>query len=113
MEVKEEHKPLLKKLGLGDDDFAHFDGKFVRYEFDQKRGVRIYDPYYTTSYNEYIGIDGWSAWGDENDTFMSDILKGSLEKIRRKEASRPEADMKEISKALQKKFGENPGSEAE
>jgi hypothetical protein len=112
MEVKEEHKPLLKKLGLSDDDFARFDGKFVRYEFDQQRGVRIYDPYYTTSYNEYIGIDGWSAWSDENDTFMSDILKGSFEKIPRKEASRPEAEMEEISEALQKKFGKHPDSTA-
>jgi len=105
MEVKEEHKKLLKKLGLTDEDFGRFDGKFVRYEYDEKRGVRIYDPYYETSYNEYIGIDGWSAWSDENDTFMSDILKGAHEEVRQREASSAKTDQQEISKALEKKFG--------
>jgi len=112
MEVKEKHKPLLKKLGLGDEDFELFDGKFVSYEFDAKRGVRIYDPYYTTSYNEYIGIDGWSAWSDENDTFMSDILKTSHEEVRRKVEAHPRSDGQEISEALQKKFGKNPDANA-
>ncbi|RLF58207.1 MAG: hypothetical protein DRN37_05320 [Thermoplasmata archaeon] len=78
MEIKQEHKALLKKLGLVEEDFERFDGRFVRYEYDEKRGVRLYDPYYMTSYNEYIDADGWSAWSDENDTFMSSILKGSL-----------------------------------
>ncbi len=105
MVVKDEHKELLKKLGLKDEDFERFDGEFVRYEYDNKRGVRIYDPYYETSYNEYIGIDGWSAWSDENDTFMSDILKGVHEEVRQREASSPKADPIEISEALEKKFG--------
>jgi hypothetical protein len=104
MEVKEEHKTLLKSLGLDDEDFERFDGKFVRYEYDSKRGVRIYDPYYATSYNEYIGIDGWSAWSDENDTFMSDILKNVHKEIRQRETSSPKADPQEISEALEKKF---------
>jgi len=104
MEVKEEHKKLLKMLGLTDEDFALFDGKFVRYEYNSKRGVRIYDPYYATSYNEYIGIDGWSAWSDENDTFMSDILKHVHEEIRQREASVTKADPQDISEALEKKF---------
>jgi len=104
MEVKEEHKALLKSLGLDDKDFALFDGEFVRYEYDNKRGVRIYDPYYETSYNEYIGIDGWSAWSDENDTFMSDILKGVHEEVRLRETSSAKADPQEISEALEKKF---------
>ena len=104
MEVKEEHKALLRTLGLNDKDFGRFDGKFVRYEYDEKRGVRIYDPYYATSYNEYIGIDGWSAWSDENDTFMSDILKDVHEEIRQRVASSPKADQQEISEALEKKF---------
>ncbi len=108
MKIKEEHKSFLRKLGLDDDDFTRFDGKYVRYEFDSKRGVRIYDPYYSTSYNEYIGIDGWSAWSDENDTFMSDILKGSPEKVRSKTSSRSETEMEQISKALRKKFEKNP-----
>lgn len=105
MEVKEEHKPLLKSLGLDDEDFGRFDGEFVRYDYDSKRGVRIYDPYYETSYNEYIGIDGWSAWSDENDTFMSDILKGVHEEVRQRETSSAKADPQEISEALEKKFG--------
>jgi len=105
MEVKEEHKALLKSLGLDDEDFGRFDGEFVRYEYDEKKGVRIYDPYYSTSYNEYIGIDGWSAWSDENDTFMSDIMKGTHEEVRRKELSNPRANQEKISEALEKKFG--------
>ena len=104
MEVKEEHKTLLKSLGLDDEDFERFDGEFVRYDYDSKRGVRIYDPYYATSYNEYIGIDGWSAWSDENDTFMSDILKDVHEEIRQRETSRPKVDQQKISEALEKKF---------
>jgi hypothetical protein len=113
MKVKEEHKKLLKKLGLMDEDFERFDGKFVRYEYDEKNGVRIYDPYYETSYNEYIGIDGWSAWSDENDTFMSDILKGTHEEVRRKELSNPRANQEEISAALQKKFGKKSANDPE
>lgn len=105
MEVKEAHKPLLRKLGLTDKDLELFDGEFVRYEVNAKRGVRIYDPYYTTSYNEYIGIDGWSAWSDENDTFMSDMLKGAHEKVRLREGSGTGANQEDISAALQKKFG--------
>jgi len=108
MKVEEAHKPLLKKLGLNDEDFELFDGKFVRYEADARRGVRIYDPYYTTSYNEYIGIDGWSAWSEENDTFMSDILKGAHEKVRLKEGAG--AGQEDISAALQKKFGKKSDS---
>ena len=113
MEVKEEHKKLLKMLGLTDEDFALFDGKFVRYEFDSKRGVRIYDPYYATSYNEYIGIDGWSAWSDENDTFMSDILKDVHEEIRQREASGPKTDPQEISEALEQKFSKKTDKDPE
>jgi hypothetical protein len=112
MEVKEEHKDLLRILGLGDDDFPLFDGKFVRYEFDEKRGVRIYDPYYTTSYNEYIGIDGWSAWSDENDTFMSDILKSAHKEVERKAGHAARPTDQEISGALQKKFGKTPNKDA-
>ncbi len=37
MEVKEEHKALLKSLGLDDEDFERFDGEFVRYEYDEKK----------------------------------------------------------------------------
>ena len=113
MNVKKEHKPLLKKLGLKDPDFELFDGKYVRYEFDPERGVRIYDPYYTTSYDEYIGIDGWSAWSDENDTFMSDILKKTYETVRIKQEACPRATGEDISEALQKKFIRTSDADAE
>ncbi|OQX66061.1 MAG: hypothetical protein B5M55_01440 [Desulfococcus sp. 4484_242] len=107
MKIKAKHKPLLKKMGLSEDDFARFDGKHVSYEFDLERGVRIYDPFYTTSYDEYIGIDGWSAWSSENDTFMSHILKGSGEKREGTKAPRPKADIQQMSSYLQKKFGKS------
>ncbi|MCG6878361.1 MAG: hypothetical protein LJE96_04330 [Deltaproteobacteria bacterium] len=111
MHVKEEHKPLLKQLGLKDEDFERFDGKFVRYEHDDQKGVRIYDPYYETSYDEYIGIDGWSAWSAENDTFMSDILKKTHEQIQITLSGRPKTSDEEITEALQKKFGKRPSED--
>ena len=109
MEVKEEHKDLLRKMGLKEEDFERFDGKLVSYEYDREKGVRIYDPYYETSYNEYIGIDGWSAWSNENDTFMSDILRGVHETVQQKEGSGKKADQDEIQEALKKKFGGKTG----
>jgi len=104
MEIPEEHKVLLKSLGLEEEDFAVFDGKFVRYEYDEQKGVRIYDPYYATSYDEYIDSDGWSAWSVEEDTFMSDILKGAQEETRRREALSPKPDQQKISETIQNKF---------
>lgn len=74
MKIREDHKRLLKELGLKDEDFGLFDGKFVTYEVDGEKGVRLYDPYYSTSYSEYIDVNGWSAWSSEQDTFMSRIL---------------------------------------
>ena len=110
MDVKEEHKPLLKILGLKDEDFERFDGEFVRYEYDEQKGVRIYDPYYETAYDEYIGIDGWSAWSSENDTFMSDILKKTHEQIQMAMKDRPKARDEDIREALEKKFGKKKAS---
>ena len=104
MEIQEEHKALLKSLGLKEEDFELFDGKYVRYEYDEEKGVRIYDPYYATSYNEYIDVDGWSSWSVENDTFMSDILKGAQEETRRREALSPKPGQQEIAETIQKKF---------
>ena len=104
MEIKKEHKELLKEIGLKEDDFKLFDDKFLRYEFDEKMGVRIYDPYYQTSYDEYIGIDGWSAWSEEKDTFMSDILKGVGAKVGKKAGIADKSDQKKITEALQQKF---------
>jgi hypothetical protein len=105
MEIKEEHRRLLKTLGLKDRDFELFDGKFVRYEFDEKRGVRIYDPYYTTSYEEYIDSDGWSAWSEEGDTFMSSLLGTSQDMEPQSRTGDVREDQKKITEALQKKFG--------
>jgi hypothetical protein len=105
MEIKEAHKALLKELGLKEEDFKLFDGKVLRYEYDEKKGVRIYDPYYSTSYNEYIGIDGWSAWSVERDTFMSDILEKSKTSARQRVVGRHKPDQEKITEDLQKKFG--------
>lgn len=105
MEVPQHHKDLLKELGLKDEDLDLFNGKFVRYEFDQEKGVRIYDPYYRTSYNEYIGIDGWGSWSSEKDTFMRDILKKAREEARRIEAMSLKPDQTETEMALKSKFG--------
>lgn len=111
MEISDLHKDLLRQLGLDENDFARFDGKWVRYEYDPDKGVRIYDPYYATSYNEYIGIDGWSAWSSEGDTFMTDILRRSEDKVRSKQAEGTSPDDKEITEALQRKFGKKPDPE--
>jgi hypothetical protein len=104
MEIKPEHKPLLIALGLKETDFARFDGKQVRYEYDEEMGVRIYDPFYRTSYNEYIGIDGWSAWSREQDTFMTDILKGAREKALAQGKPGAGTRQDEITEALKGKF---------
>ena len=113
MEVKEEHKELLKTMGLKEKDFERFDGKFVRYEFDKEKGVRLFDPLYRTSYNEYIDADGWSAWSSEKDTFMSDILKDAKEKAEESEKISPKPTDEEIAQSLQKKFGEKVTSDSE
>jgi len=107
MEIKPEHQALLKSMGLKEEDFECFDGKFVRYDFDEEKGVRLYDPYYRTSYNEYIDADGWSAWSSEKDTFMSNILKDARRKAKESEQRSPKPSAEEISQALKKKFGEN------
>lgn len=104
MEIREEHKELLRGLGLKDEDFDLFDDKYVRYEYDEKKGVRIYDPYYATSYNEYIDVDGWSSWSVENDTFMSDILEGARKEMLRRESLSPKPSQEEIAETLQIKF---------
>ena len=104
MKIQEDHKKLLKDLGLSEKDFELFDDEFVRYEYDAEKGVRIYDPNYATSYNEYIDISGWSSWSSENDTFMSDILKPAQEELHRRESNSPKPDQAEIAEFLEKKF---------
>ncbi|MDZ7699511.1 MAG: hypothetical protein U5R49_22095 [Deltaproteobacteria bacterium] len=105
MNIPSAHKNLLRKLGLGDEDFTLFDGEWVTYEYDSEKGVRLYDPYYRTTYDEYIGIDGWSAWSVEEDSFMSDILKPTREAVARSKIGVEKAESEPISEALQKKFG--------
>lgn len=105
MKVTKEHKTLLKSLGLKEADFKLFDGRIVRYEYDEKKGVRLYDPYYRTSYNEYVGIDGWSAWSEERNTFMSDILRGAKEEASRREAASTKPKQEELEETLRRKFG--------
>ena len=109
MEIPEEHKKLLRILGLDENDFKRFDGTYITYEFDAEKGVRLYDPYYDTSYNEYIGIDGWSAWSSEEDTFMSDIMGKAGEKAVEEMDSPPRPDQEGIHRALKKKFGGKNG----
>ena len=113
MEIKEDHKELLKSLGLKDEDFELFDGRFVSYEYDEEKGVRIYDPYYKTSYDEYIDVDGWSSWSSEEDTFMSDILKEAKEEAMRRERMSLKPSQEDIAKSIQKKFGKEDDSDSE
>ena len=104
MKIDERHKELLIKLGLKEEDFDLFDEKFVKYEYDEQKGVRIYDPYYRTSYNEYMGIDGWSSWSSEEDTFMTDVLEKVHKEVDRIKQGRPPVDTEEIPEAIKKKF---------
>ena len=113
MQIKEEHKELLTRMGLKKEDFDLFDGKFVGYEFDKEKGVRLYDPYYMTSYNEYIDADGWSSWTCEEDTFLSDILEGAREKAQQSEEESPKPNQEEIAQSLQKKFGKQIPSDSQ
>ena len=112
--IKEEHKALLREIGLKEDDFALFNGKDVTYEFDEERGVRIYDPYYATSYDGYIEVDGWSSWSSGQDTFMQDIQRKAAPYSEGRQGSVSKRDQEVITRALKKKFGskDDPPSEA-
>ena len=105
MEINKEHEMLLKSLGLKEEDFERFDGTSVTYEFDPVKGVRLYDPDYETSYDEYIDVDGWSAWSSEQNTFMGDILKGTREEVERREKMDRKLSQKAFEESLEKKFG--------
>jgi hypothetical protein len=110
MEIKDQHKKLLKSLGLKEEDFERFDGTSVSYEFDSVKGVRLYDPDYETSYDEYIDVDGWSAWSSEQNTFMEDILKPTWEEVERREKMERKSSQEEFEHSLEKKFGKKPDS---
>jgi hypothetical protein len=105
MNIDEKHRKLLKGLGLKDEDFLLFDGKTVTYEFDEKKGVRLYDPYYATSYSEYIDVDGWTSWSSEQDSFTSDILAQAKAEAERRERLSPKPTQDEISQSIKVKFG--------
>jgi len=113
MEIKEDHKELLKGMGLKEEDLKLFDGKYVSYEYDELKGVRLYDPYYKTSYNEYIDVDGWSSWSSEEDTFMNDILKGAREEAERREKISPKPSNEDMAQSLEEKFRKKTTSDAE
>jgi hypothetical protein len=102
MKIKDEHKKLLLNLGLKEEDFKLFDGKHVTFEFQEDKGVRLYDPYYQTSYSEYIGVDGWSAWSSEEDAFISQVFTAATRAAERREKVKPSQE--ELASALEKKF---------
>ena len=103
--IKEEHKEMLLEIGLQEKDFALFDGKDVAYEFDEERGVRIFDPCYATSYEGYIEVDGWSSWSSAHDNFMQNIQTKATSHSMEKKESPSGLDQDEITQALKKKFG--------
>jgi len=105
MNIDEKHKNLLIALGLKEEDFTLFDGKTVTYEFDGSKGVRIYDPYYSTSYKEYIDVDGWSSWSTEQDSFTSDILHEAKAEAERREKLSPKPTQEELAHSIKMKFG--------
>jgi hypothetical protein len=105
MNIDEKHKNLLIALGLKEEDFNLFDGTTVTYEYDGSKGVRLYDPYYSTSYSEYIDVDGWSSWSTEQDSFTSDILNQAKAEAERREKLSPKPTQEEISQSIKVKFG--------
>jgi len=105
MNIDEKHKKLLIALGLKEEDCTLFDGETVTYEFDEKKGVRLYDPYYQTSFTEYIDVDGWSSWSTEQDSFTSDILQEAKAEAQRREKLSPKPTQEEIAQSMKVKFG--------
>lgn len=104
MDIKEEHKKILRSMGLKEEDFRLFDGEKVSYEYDPEEGIRLFDPLHMTSYQEYIDIEGWSAWSSEQDTFMEGVLKPAQEAARQREAISPKSGDEEIAESMRKKF---------
>jgi len=105
MNIDEKHKSLLIAMGIKEGDFSLFDGKTVTYEYDVKKGVRLYDPYYSTAYTEYIDVDGWSSWSTEQDSFTTDILNQAKAEAERREKLSPKPTQEEISQSIKVKFG--------
>jgi hypothetical protein len=78
MKIPEEHKELLRGMGITSEEFDHFDGNILTYEYDLHKGVRIYDPLHKTSTTHYIDIDGWTPWSNEEDDFMAQLFPRGL-----------------------------------
>jgi hypothetical protein len=105
MEIKGEHRKLLLDMGLKEEDFNLFDGKGVSYEYDEEKGLRIFDPYCRTSYPEYIDVDGWSSWSSEQQPFESNIIPPAKAEAQRRAEASPRATHEELAEAMKKKFG--------
>ena len=105
MNIDDKHKELLRAMGLKEEDFTLFDGTTVTYEIDEKKGVRLYDPYYSTSFSEYIDVDGWSSWSTELDSFTSDVLREAKAEAERREKLSPKPTQEELARSIKGKFG--------
>ena len=104
MEIKGEHKKLLLDLGLTQEDFKLFNGKDISYEYDEEKGVRLYDPNYQTSYPEYIDIEGWSSWSSEQIAFERNILPPAQAEAKRRAETSPKPTEGDLKEAFEKKF---------
>jgi len=107
MEIKDEHKKLLRDMGLTEEDFKLVDGKNVSYEYDEHMGVRLYDPDYMTSYPEYIDVDGWSSWSSEMVSFQRNIIPPAQAEANRRAKESPRPTQDELAEAIKKKFGKS------
>ena len=105
MNIDEKHKKLLIELGIKEEDFRLFDGKTVTYEWEKSKGVRLYDPYYQTSYREYIDVDGWSSWSTEQVVFENEILPPARAMANQRAEQSPVPTREELAQAMKQKFG--------
>ena len=111
MEMNKEHRTLLLAMGLTEEDLRLMDGVQVSYEFDEKLGVRLFDPDSMTSYGEYIDIEGWSAWSSEDDTFIRPALDRAWKSFGEREKVPMSED--EFARKMGAKFGSGQDSEEE
>ncbi len=105
MEIRDEHRKLLLGMGLKEEDFKLFDGKDVSYEYDEEKGVRIFDPDCRTSYPEYIDVDGWSSWSSDQDPFESNIIPPAQAEAHRRAEVSSKPTHEELVEAMKKRFG--------
>ena len=104
MDIPEEHKKLLLGLGVKEEEFDLFDGKSLKYEYDDEKGVRIYDPSYKTSCSVYIEVGGWSSWSGEEDDFMEQLFPDGLpERVSDKEVTLSEEEIEKLRQKREEK----------